>query len=244
MTRGDYTTGLLDQLSMPSISAGCPSVLISPDRTLGHTILEKKPDLNNCNITLCGGNPWHESSIIEPMLVDLINRYSGTYVLQHPQLPFKYFFGETNEVIDIEHGAMSHLLFGENRDRQTVETWIKGNSRFFLDAQDWMDYLRLSDLVIGARYHGVALGIQVGCAGTVFAIDSRTRELSEKTGVPHIDFRSLIGVKFESIVEMCAWNEQKAISLDRARKANARLFVDFFTAHGLEVAHQVRAIAG
>lgn len=243
-TRGDFTTGLLRQLDVSSISTGCPSVLISSDLKLGETILEKKLRTESSIITVCGGNPWHESSAIEPSLVDLMNRHGGTYILQHPQLAFDYFFDEIEKVSDIGHGAMSHLLFGEPRDPQTIKKWIKNNAKFFLDAHEWMDFLRSSDLVIGARYHGVALGIQIGCPGTVFSIDSRTRELCEQTGVPHIDYRRLVDTTSGDLLELVSWNEQKALMLDSARKKNAHAYLDFFTAHGLAVAPHIQAIAG
>ena len=50
------------------------------------------------------------------------------------------------------------------------------------------------DLTVGARYHGVALALQAERMGLTVTIDTRTKELCERTGVPHISAEELQGV--------------------------------------------------
>jgi hypothetical protein len=242
-TRGDYTTDLLNQIDIASVSAGCPSALISQDIFLGKTILAKSVENPLSKMALCAGNPWHESSSIEANLIKLMEANNGKYILQHPQVMFRYIFDEMGDVTDIAHNAMCHLIFDEKRDKRMAVEWMMNYAKFFLQAEDWMSYLNDFDLVLGTRYHGVALGLQTAVPGLVMYIDSRTRELCEKTGVPSIDYMLVKGAGREQLLQMCRWDSVKAERLDNARKESARTFVNFFKMKGIQVADHVHAIA-
>jgi polysaccharide pyruvyl transferase WcaK-like protein len=55
-----------------------------------------------------------------------------------------------------------------------------------------MESLRSADFVVGARIHGVMLGLQAGIPGLCIAHDSRTREMCETMGVPFVMARDLM----------------------------------------------------
>jgi polysaccharide pyruvyl transferase WcaK-like protein len=104
-----------------------------------------------------------------------------------------------------------------------------------------MDTLRRHDLTIGSRYHGVALALQAGRMGLTVTIDSRTRELCENTGVPHVAAADLTApLTRSSLKKMINFDPD---AYDRHRSAAALRYLDFLTANRLEPAPFLRRIA-
>ena len=45
------------------------------------------------------------------------------------------------------------------------------------------------DMVVGPRFHGIMAAVAAGTPGVLVAHDSRTKELAEACGIPHVTHR-------------------------------------------------------
>jgi hypothetical protein len=104
-----------------------------------------------------------------------------------------------------------------------------------------MEYLRGFDFVIGARIHGVMLGLQAGVPSLCIAHDSRTRELCETMKVPFVMARDVSGgVSREDLGRLFVFD---ADEFDQNRAKLAAGFQTFLEANGLGSVELLRVIA-
>ena len=83
--RGDFTKRLLAKHGVESEAAGCPSLHISIASSLGTEILNRQGSKPFERVAVSAGNPWHvRSAPLERVLVDIVNKYQGDYIVQHP----------------------------------------------------------------------------------------------------------------------------------------------------------------
>ena len=194
-TRGAYTTAQLDKLGITgSITGGCPSYFINQAPGLGQTIATSWSRLPlPRSISVCAGHQaWLNTRRIEHQLIAL---------MMDPVAPGQYVVQSMAEMVKISRGVFDdidpqalravHDHTVPHYSTEEFRTWCRNYVRSFYDVPAWMDSLRRYDLAIGTRYHGVALALQAGQMGLTITIDSRTRELCENTGVPHIEAAKL-----------------------------------------------------
>lgn len=216
--RGDFTAKFLASKGIDSCAIGCPSLLISPSRSLGLDVLLRQRERRE-RVAVAAGNPWHTPSVpLERLLVNIVNRWRGEYILQHPVEMLKYAYGEFDGLPEATLARFSEVYSGFAGAADIAE-WFRRYSSVFLDAPSWMRFLGKFDLVLGARYHGVALGVQAGIPGCVFTIDSRTQELCESSKIKSIPYNDLLRYSEEQLLAACVWGEQDAYLFDNNRRA-------------------------
>lgn len=86
------------------------------------------------------------------------------------------------------HGteAFPHGRDGRLPLRSSHSQFTAGKARFPLDAWTWIEELRGYDFAFGPRIHGNVTSVLAGTPALLFAHDSRTRELAEYHGIPHL----------------------------------------------------------
>lgn len=238
--RGSYTQSVLASIGVDSIPAGCPSLLISSVARLGAAIYSRQEATGIHRIAVAAGNPWHgPSAQLERKLVDLVDMWPGEYVLQHPQAMFRYALGE-----DVDTATQERFLkvYGERFRHESLAAWFRRHSVYFLEAPLWMRYLDRFDLVVGPRYHGVALGIQMGIPGAVVSIDARTEELAETTGVPCIRLEDANSMRPEELVLAAKWSPEQALHFDEKRRQAADNYRQLFADQGLPISAHLASI--
>jgi hypothetical protein len=233
--RGEYTKALLDSLGINALAAGCPSLHISPDKNLGRSILERQNKTGVNRVAVAAGNPWHgPSAFLEPRLVEIVEKWHGEYVIQHPlgMLQFAY-----NEIDQIEPKTIQRFLdvYGPSFDQTSLLEWFRRYAAIFVDTPNWKRFLNKFDLVLGPRYHGIALGIQAGVPGTVVTIDSRTLELCEGTGVPNISLKTALEYDHDGLVKACLWDDEKVANFDNIRMQQRIKYQDFLRNQGVSL---------
>ena len=150
------------------------------------------------------------------------------YVLQHPVSLVQLALAE-GEVIEDNQRERLEKIYGFMGSWETICDWFRSHGVLFADAQNWMLYSKRFTLAIGPRYHGVALPIQAGVPGKVIAIDSRTEELSDTTGIPFVRYKEIEKLSKEELVDWCKWSEEDANKYDLIRKNNAESYSEFLT---------------
>jgi hypothetical protein len=241
--RGAYSRQVLHKLGIESVEAGCPSLMISADPRLGRKLLQRQERGAPRRVAVAAGNPWHAvSAFLEKELVEVVERYQGAYVLQHPESLFHMAYGEGDQM---PANTVEQFLkaYGGRFDRAGLFEWFRRNAWDFADAPNWMRFLSKFDAVIGPRYHGVALGLQAGVPGCVFTIDSRTRELCEDTAIKSVPVQSLAGATAHALVEMARWSSEDVKRFDTNRAEKARTILDFLLGNGLQPSRHLTLLA-
>jgi Polysaccharide pyruvyl transferase len=231
--RGQFTQSVLSDLGIESSRTGCPSLMISKDRNWQADLAGSNIAMDKIKVAVAAGNPWHgPSAFLEPLLVEIVDNHRGAYVLQHPEVMFQIALGET-ETIPPKTIERFLEVYNTGGNFESLVNWYRHNAHFFVEAPNWMRFLRTFDMVIGPRYHGVALGIQAGIPGCVFTIDSRTAELCEETAIKNIPTTLLKGLTDDEVVEASSWTTDDINAFVENRAEKAIVFSDFISSNNL-----------
>lgn len=92
---------------------------------------------------------------------------------------------------------------------------MKWRGCFFSDARSWIDAMSAVDLALGMRIHGAIAAIQGGSLGICVAFDSRTKELVDAMGYPHIE-QSRIGAD-DTVLDILDKTDFSPESFDQKR---------------------------
>lgn len=232
VTRGVFSSEVLRHYGFESSPFGCPSLLTSKDAFLGQTCFKNQNERKKIRIMVPAGNPYHPSGCIEEKLVKLVDKYHGEYILQHPDLLFNLIL---DDGINIKESQFNLLrkVYSNFDSIKDLKDWLRANSVFFADAPNWLNYSRKFTTAIGPRYHGIALPIQVGVPGKVIAIDSRTEELAETTGIPFVSYENIKSATIDELAELSYWSQNEAIKFDLARKRNSKNYIEFLKNNGI-----------
>lgn len=244
-TRGAYTSSQLDKLDLKgSLPGGCPSYFIHQEPGLGRRIEArwKHVALPRAISVTAGHQSWLKTREIEHQLIGL---------MMDPIAPGQYVVQSMGEMIKASRGIFDsiepqalkaiHDHTVPHYSLEEFKAWCRNYMRSFYDVPAWMDALRRHDLTIGCRYHGVALALQAECMGLTVTIDSRTRELCENTGVPHIEAGELVApltrMRLKNLIKF------DPDAYDRHRAEAAGIYRDFLIANRLQPAAFLERIA-
>src|SRR5699024_9526684 len=100
----------------------------------------------------------------------------------------------TLEMLIWSREVFPDTLSTEQPTRLDHPEFVSGNVRFYLDASTWINDMRAQDAYIGTRIHGALSGISAGIPSILITHDSRTLELAEYHGIPHVTPAQLIEI--------------------------------------------------
>jgi hypothetical protein len=242
-TRGEYTSNQIRRLVPGSdpVTGCCPSLFINQSAVLGKDLSINKSDFRRVAVA-AGNQGFRGMSKIEPELASLVSDslYPGRYITQSMGEMIALGLGQF-EKIDGEKMKSLNKYIAPWLDESGFKNWCRTYARTYFDAKSWMYELSNFDAVVGARYHGVALGLQAGIPGVLIAIDSRTYELGLATGVPTIK-----SIEIDSITRRylkTKWEEFDPIAYDSSRVALAQRFHRFLTDNLLEPTDHLKKLA-
>lgn len=243
-TRGMFTKAFLSSLGIPSESIGCPSLHISSTASLGRAILDAQANRVIQRVAVAAGNPWHvPSAHLEPLLVEIVDAFRGDYVIQHPESMLSFAFGESEKISEQVRGRFISV-YKDKFDFEGLMAWYRRNATVYVDAASWIRAMRKYDLVVGPRYHGVALGIQAGTPGCVITIDSRTEELCLGTGIKHIKLADALSFSAQDLVDQSMWNKDEAEMFDDTRRLRSRQYLGFLEQNNLMPSNHLCSLVG
>ena len=242
-TRGQYTTDQIERLVPGSdpITGCCPSLFINKSAELGMILSKNKSEFRRIAVA-AGNQGFRGMSKIEPELASLVSDalYPGRYITQSMGEMIALGLGQFEKIDDEKMQSLNKYI-APWLDESGFKNWCKTYTRTYFDAKSWMYELSNFDAVVGARYHGVALGLQAGIPGVLIAIDSRTYELGLATGVPTIK-----SIEIDSITRRylkTRWEEFDPIAYDTSRVALAQRFHRFLKDNLLEPTDHLKKLA-
>lgn len=102
--------------------------------------------------------------------------------------------------------------------------------RFFVNVNDWVDFMKTRDFVFGTRLHGNITAVIAGTPSLMMAKDTRMRELAEFHGLTAVDVNDL--EKYRDIWELIGSVDYHRPEAKQA--ANFDNYLDFLHANGLK----------
>lgn len=242
-TRGDFTARVLADLGHEAAAICCPSLFLSSGMDLGQRVLAGQRKQAFERVAVAAGNPWHgPSARLEPALVDVVEQYQGSYILQHPLGMLQIALGER---ANVSAALMSRFIevYGHRFDIDSLFEWYGRHACYFLDLKTWVEALSTYDGAIGPRYHGIALAIQAGIPGCVIAIDSRTEEMCISSALKYVKSTSLVDPTANALVDAIRWSVDDATRFDSNRQTKASQFLEFLAHNQLAPSAALTAIA-
>lgn len=230
--RGEFTLRALERygLAQHAVVLGCPTLYINPNPLLGQAIAAKLNRFDRVAVA-AGHQRWRSLSRLEQSLTRLVTATGGAYIAQSPMEMVQVARGEAALLPDADRKECRDYMCPELMDDEFI-SWTRRYGRAFFDIPGWLEYLRGFDVVIGARIHGVMLGLQAGVPGLCIAHDSRILELCETMCVPYVRAKDVQGgVSREQIGELIQFDPD---AFDRNRQHLAARYVEFLRHNGIE----------
>lgn len=242
-TRGEYSADQIRRFvpdSDPVIGC-CPSLFISSSIELGKQLKNTQSDFRR--VAVAAGHPgMHAMREIECQLTSLVSDVyaTGRYIPQSPEEMIALGLGNFET---LKPESITHLneFIAPSLSHTDFINWCKTYARAFFDAKSWMLELSHFDVVVGARYHGVALGMQAGVPGIVIDIDGRTHELGISTRIPMFKPRDATDISRSYLKKI--WDEFDPVMYDLNRIDLARRFLKFLTDNLLEPTDHLKKLA-
>lgn len=244
--RGEFTLEVLERLGLGShaVVTGCPSMLISPERRLGHEIASKYSLLGESPVVDTAlGNPWNSvHAPFEHRLLQISASSGGSTHVQMAERHVRLANGDliSDEELDAIQAELCPTLAPDAFvafSRQHLQVWW--------DVPAWMQALGRAEFFVGSRIHGVVLALQAGTPALCVAWDTRTLELCKTLGVPFVSLYeepwlsgnfSLNDLRnaFESLFDSSGF--------DRRRRSLAHTVNSFFSKHGVPVSAHLKRL--
>jgi len=216
--RGAYTQAQIARFGLGDkvVVTGCPSNFINMHDDVAKQLTEGYAAVPQ-HVAVTAGIPYiPKLRTLEHQLAQLATDTGGAYIVQHGL-----------EMLHLARNEFDHLtpqLLETCRDYIRPEldlvefrSWCRRHAHAFFDVPGWMDFLKRFDFVVGTRFHGAMLALQVGVPAGVIAHDSRTYEMCTTMGVPvRYDAEVTGPLTPESLIELFAFDADDFLTKRRA----------------------------
>ncbi|MFE5310542.1 polysaccharide pyruvyl transferase family protein [Isoptericola sp. NPDC056605] len=230
--RGEFTRRVLEKYGVDdkAVVLGCPTLFLGPAQ-IGKTIAEAAERPIRRVAVASGHYRWRHLHRLERSLARIVEETHGAYVLQSPLEMLRAYREEWEALPADVTDDMSLSLFDDGNDLDRLRSWYRAYSIALFDVPAWMNYLRSFDFVIGPRIHGVMLALQAGVPGLCIAHDSRTAELCQTMGVPHVRASEVRnGIALQDIRRLFQFDPA---AFDARRQQLGEDYVAFLSGNGL-----------
>ena len=183
--RGAYTLRQLDRLGLAdrAVVTGCPSNFITMHDDFAPTLAARYDDRLG-PVAVTAGIPYTPAlQGLEEQLAQLVTDSGGAYIVQHGLEMLRLARGEF-DALGAERLELCRAYIRPGLDTAEFTRWCRRHAYAFFHLPGWLEFLRRFDFVVGTRFHGAMLALQVGVPAGVIAHDSRTHEMCVTMGVP------------------------------------------------------------
>lgn len=190
--RGEFTANVLEKYGIDKVEVtGCPSNFINKDPNFPDMIAAKLQKPMRSFITHAD-EPWPKNPIkkdVERRLVAWTHEGRSIMVQQSVPGVIKYLRQNnpfsTEEVPEKFEESLRKTIM-PHADLEVFRDFIAMQVRTYYSVDQWMEDSSHFDFSIGLRLHGNMAAWQAGTPALWITHDSRTQELSETMGLPHI----------------------------------------------------------
>ena len=223
--RGKFTADVLDHYGFGDRTEvlGCPSLFINPNPNLGREIAGRLHEPRRVAV-IAGHESWPSLAKIEASLARLVTETNGTYVGQHGLRMMRLTRGEAGAFDDGDLTRCRNYICPDLQPEAFIR-WTRTHGNVFFDVSTWLEHMRRFDFAIGARIHGTIIALQAGIPALCIAHDSRTLELCQTMGVPHVRPKEIPdGVRQDELLSLLDFDGD---AFDANRRKLAKRYVAF-----------------
>ena len=211
-----YLSGLGFQEGKDHIVIGCPSMY-----TFGRDFKVKDVSLTpesriSVNASILAPNTVHE--FLSRTMKVIPNHYFLPQRLQELKLLY------TGQPYAIKEGYEAYP------SKLADSVYEEDRVRFFLRANEWIDFLKQMDLSVGGRMHGNITAAVAGVPSILIPHDARMRELTNYHSLTHVWAKDID--EHTDIFELAARLDFQKVS--REHGANFDRFISFLDTNGLD----------
>jgi hypothetical protein len=204
--RGYFTASVLEEMGITNIKViGCPSMYWTCKPTM---VVSRQPFEATQRIAVNGSADTvvHMVDVkagqrVESLLANLAFTNNYSYILQNEVALMAIVFGD---VVEYEEGLIFSLKkrygLSDLCDEDFIR-FVKTHMLAFFDIEEWMNYIRSFDFVLGTRFHGCLIALLNGIPSVIFVIDARTLEMCELLNIPHVDIRNIETINLKLLYE-------------------------------------------
>lgn len=192
LVRGEFTKEKLKTLGVDNaISMGCPSFMINKTQNLFKKVkqnLNKVKDFSTLSVTEGVYPLSHRNdhiNLLERQLFDLVLSDNADYIGQVQTSVISHGLKNTT---CINRDDMYYLrqYLSPRTSEQKFTNIAEKRFKAFTRVDEWLEYYRSRQAVIGTRIHGNFLALQAETPALPITHDSRTHELCEAMKIPYI----------------------------------------------------------
>ncbi len=240
--RGEFSRSVLEAHGGEGVALGCPSLFLNFDPALGAQISAAARRKVGSGFTFAVGNPYLASSVAAEITLSALAHARGARcIVQHPREMMALATGNAHLLPEAKIEFIRERMLPRHSTDDFL-AWTRAFWDLHLDISSWIASVRSSGRVVGARYHGVALGAQAGVPACVVAIDARTLELAETGCMPHVDVAEAAALADIHGVDDL-WTPEHGERFDAHRAGLAGRLADFLRAQNLTPSENLKALA-
>jgi hypothetical protein len=233
--RGYYTAQVLASYGIYNVEViGCPSFYLSclPELVINKKSFSevKKIAINGSRRVISHSSAPENMRLAEMGLLKDAMNYDCDFIAQDEQeeaiLARKCATEQTESIFDVI------VKYYKDLPPQQVQNFFKNGSKVFFNVPSWETQIREYDFVCGTRFHGNLIALQNGIPATVIAHDSRTRELSELLGIPHVlvqDVEKMEDINLEKLYDLADFS-----NLSQSYSYLYKRYISFLEANNLK----------
>lgn len=221
LVRGQFTADALAAIGIESSVLGCPSLFLNSEPDLGHVIAAKRAR-GTSQTRMCVISGLHNYTHLAQVDAQL------THIARASEIGLPWILQEGPELMtfardsvtdhDRAVAAVAGRHFAPDLTSEQFETMLRDRAVAFFAVDPWVDHMKRFDMVVGPRFHGIMAAVAAGTPGVLVAHDSRTKELAEACGLPHVTH----GDPVDAPSLIAAFDAQfDAAAFDAVRTANA-----------------------
>lgn len=243
ITRGDFTASVLDRLGYKNayVSAGCPSQFINLNPALYSTIAEHVAASDLYSLSYNTSHyAWAWAKEFDRAAFDYVRLNAGSMIVQAPGEFIELVKSRTEKHLNPKF-ALAKNYYDDSVDDATFVRLMKEYFFTFSSASAWRTWLAHYDFNFGTRIHGTMLSLQTEVPSFLIVHDTRTTELAEKIGVPHLHVNDM--PKDRNLVSFVkdflkSYNFEYT---DWKRRSNALVYENFFEGNGVPMSEKFEA---
>jgi hypothetical protein len=207
--RGAFTAAVLSKMGIHNVQVtGCPSYYMSCRPTLEI----RKPALTRASRLLINSSrdvvshAFDREKMIEIVcgLVSLAIEREADFVPQS-ELP-EIRIAESSSPEEIETNVHEILRtfapFNRVATYEKLLLWFSKHVRVYWDVSLWQEAMKSYDFVFGNRFHGNMIALQAGTPACVICHDTRTTEMCEFLGLPHVALKDASKVDVDHLYSL------------------------------------------
>lgn len=235
ITRGDFTASVLSRLGYDGsfISAGCPSQFINLDASLYSGLNDHMARSDLYSLTYNTSHyAWAWARHLDREAYNYIRLNAGGMVVQAPGEFIDLVKTRNEKTLNSKFQAVRSYYDDNASDAEFVKA-LKKHFFTFPTASSWRSWLAHCDFNYGTRIHGTMLSLQSEVPSFLIVHDTRTEELAQKMGVPHVHYKD---IPADGNVVQFVKDYLRGFNFeftDSKRKANSLQYSEFFEGNGI-----------